>query len=86
MHDFFCQNAEDMNYKILAERVNYFKNEAGGVDNMCQISEEIRRDAIHESAEEIALKMLQKNIYSIEEIAEITSLTVDEVKVLANKK
>lgn len=86
MHDFFCQNAEDMNYKVLAERVSLFKNEAGGVDNMCQISEEIRRDAIHEAAEEIALKMLQKNIYSIEEIAEITSLTVEEIKALSNKK
>lgn len=86
MHDFFCQNAEDMNYEVLAERVSYFKNETGGVDTMCQISEEIRRDAMYESSEEIAIKMLQKNTYSIEEIADITSLTVDEVKALAEKK
>lgn len=62
------------------------KYETGGVDNMCQISEEIRRDAMYESSEEIAIKMLQKNTYSIEEIADITSLTVDEVKALAEKK
>ncbi len=82
MHDFFCQNAEDMNYEVLAERVSYFKNETGGVDNMCRISEEIRRD----TAEEIALKMLRESNLSIEKIAEITSLTVDEVRALADKK
>ena len=41
---------------------------------------------MYESSEEIAIKMLQKNTYSIEEIADITSLTVDEVKALAEKK
>lgn len=90
MHDFFCQNAEDMNYEVLAERVSYFKNETGGVDTMCQISEEIRRDAAEEakreSAMEIALKMLKESTLSVEKIAEITSLTVDEVKALAEKK
>lgn len=85
MHDFFCRNAEDMNYEVLAERVNYFKNEVGGVDNMCQISEEIRRDAMYESAKEIALKMLKESTLSVEKIAEITSLTVEEVEVLAEK-
>lgn len=90
MHDFFCQNAEDMNYEVLAERVSYFKNETGGVDTMCQISEEIRRDAAEEakreSAMEIALKMLKESTLSVEKIAQITSLTVDEVKALAEKK
>lgn len=70
MHDFFCQNAEDMNYEVLAERVSYFKNETGGVDTMCQISEEIRRDAAEEakreSAMEIALKMLKESTLSVE--------------------
>lgn len=90
MHDFFCQNAEDMNYEVLAERVSYFKNETGGVDTMCQISEEIRRDAAEEakreSAMEIALKMLKESTLSVEKIAQITSLTIDEVKALAEKK
>lgn len=65
-------------------------NEVGGVDNMCRISEEIRRDAAEEakreSAMEIALKMLRESTLSVEKIAEITSLTVDKVKALADKK
>lgn len=63
-----------------------FKNEIGGVDNMCRISEEIRRDAMYEYAKEIALKMLRESTLSVEEIAEITLLTVDEVKALSDKK
>lgn len=86
MHDFFCQNAENMKYEVLAERVNYFKNEVGGVDNMCQISEEIRRDAIYESSEEIALNLIKLNTLTFDEIAKATGLTVDEVKALAEKK
>lgn len=86
MHDFFCQNAENMKYEVLAERVNYFKNEVGGVDNICQISEEIRRDAIYESSEEIALNLIKLNTLTFDEIAKATGLTVDEVKALAEKK
>lgn len=86
MHDFFCQNAEDMNYKVLAERVGYFKNEIGGIDTMCQIADEIRKDALYESAKEIALKMIIESDLTIEKISEITSLTIDEVKSLAEKK
>ncbi|MDO4156954.1 MAG: hypothetical protein Q4D37_09290, partial [Oscillospiraceae bacterium] len=86
MHDFFCQNAENMNYKVLAERVNYFKNESGGVDNMCQISEEIRRDAMQESSEEIALNLIKLNTLTFDEIAKATGLTVEAVKALAEKK
>lgn len=90
MHDFFCRNAEDMNYEVLAKRVNYFKNEVGGVDTMCQISEEIRRDAAkeakRESAMEIVLNLIKLNTLSFDEIAKATGLTVDEVKALAEKK
>ena len=82
MHDFFCQNAEDMNYKVLAERVSYFKNETGGVDTMCQISEEIKRDA----TEEIVYNLIKLNSLTFDEIAKATGLTVDEVKALAEKK
>lgn len=90
MHDFFCRKAEDMNYEVLAERVGYFKNESGGIDAMCEILEEVKRESAEEakieSAKEIAVKMITDGSLSIEKIAELTSLTVDEVKALAKKK
>ena len=39
MQDFFCENPEQMNYKELAERADYFKAEAKGVKAMCELME-----------------------------------------------
>lgn len=53
---------------------------------MCQISEGIRRDAMYESSEEIALNLIKLNTLTFDEIANATGLTADEVKALAEKK
>ena len=39
MQDFFCERPEQMNYKELAERADYFKAEAEGVNVMCELME-----------------------------------------------
>ena len=39
MQDFFCERPEEMNYKELAKRADYFKAEAGGVNTMCELME-----------------------------------------------
>ena len=41
MHDFSCTDAKDMHYKILADRVRYFKEDAKGVETMCRAMEDI---------------------------------------------
>ena len=40
MHDFFCRDAKDMHYKVLADRMRYFKEDKGGVYSMCKVMEE----------------------------------------------
>ena len=40
MHDFFCRDAKDMHYKILADRMMFFKEYKGGVHSMCEVMEE----------------------------------------------
>jgi predicted transposase/invertase (TIGR01784 family) len=42
MHDFSCKNADDMHYKILSERVRYFKEDEEGITDMCKAMEDIR--------------------------------------------
>lgn len=42
MHDFFCTDAKDMFYPVLANRVQYFKHDAKGVATMCRAMEEMR--------------------------------------------
>ena len=35
MHDFSCTKPQDMYYKILADRVRYFKEDKKGILTMC---------------------------------------------------
>jgi hypothetical protein len=48
MHDFKCENPDDMYYEILRNRVRYFKEDEGGRQEMCAIWEEIRNDGVIE--------------------------------------
>ena len=48
MHDFFCTDPDDMNYKILSERVRYFKESERGVKTMCKIMEDFGNDRYNE--------------------------------------
>ena len=45
MQDFVCKNADDMHYKVLAERVRDYKESEGGLNNMCRAMEEMRAEA-----------------------------------------
>ena len=78
MHDFSCTDAKDMRYKILADRVRYFKEDEKGVATMCKAMEEMRKEELIEVAE----RLLKLKKLSYEEIAEIAKLTVEEVKAL----
>ena len=48
MHDFFCTDPDDMNYKILSERVRYFKESERGVKTMCKMMQELRAEGYNE--------------------------------------
>lgn len=48
MYDFSCTNAKDMYYKILADRVRYFKEDAEGVKTMCKAMEDMRKETAAE--------------------------------------
>ena len=49
---------------------------------MCQTMEDMRNQAMREGAKEVAYRMLAAGRYSLEEIAEMTEFTLDEVKTL----
>ena len=50
MHDFFCTKADDMNYKVLAEKVRYFKENEEGVRHMCKVLEDMRAESRQDTA------------------------------------
>ena len=80
MHDFSCTDAKEMNYKILADRVRFFKENAKGVRTMSKFVEELKE----ENSKEIAKEMLKDN-EPIEKIARYTHLTIEKIKELSKQ-
>ena len=78
MYDFNCTKADDMNFELMANRTRYLKENPKGVSEMCKIMEDMRI----ESLKEVALRMLAAGKYALEEIANISGLSLDEVKKL----
>lgn len=92
MHDFWCTDADDMHYEILAERVRYFKKEEEGVRTMCKAMEDMRNEALEEGKIEGKTEERRKNIQemlrdhvSVEKIQQYTGATKDEIKQEAKK-
>lgn len=80
MHDFSCTNPEDMNYKELADRARYFKTDKEGQRSMCKIVEDIVAKEMKEERIEFAKNLLNNGKLTLEEIAQCSGLTVEEVK------
>lgn len=82
MHDFSCTNPSDMYYGVLADRVRFFKESKEGIAVMCKVMEDMRKDSL----KEVALRMLAAGKYALEEIANISGLSLEEVKILKEKR
>ena len=82
MHDFSCTDPADMHYGVLADRVRFFKESEEGVAIMCKAMEDMRNQTLREGMMEVARRMLAAGKYALEEIAEISGLSLDEVKKL----
>ena len=82
MHDFSCTDAADMFYGILADRVRFFKESKEGIEIMCRAMEDMRNQTLKEGMKEVALRMLVAGKYALEEIVNISGLSLEEVKQL----
>ena len=90
MHDFSCTAPDDMYYDELAERVRFFKESKEGISIMCKVMEDMRNESLKEGMErgvkegmkKAALRMLQAGKYALEEVAEISGLSLEDVKKL----
>lgn len=89
MHDFFCTNPDDMNFKALAEKARFFKQDEKGVAAMCKVMEDMRNEAATAAAwqtkVESVLRWLDMGL-SFEQIARGEDLTVDQIKEIAGQK
>ena len=86
MHDFNCSDPADMNYGLMKEAAKYYKNTPEGVETMSKIFEEIRDEAVKRHAVETAERMIAAGKLTVDEIAEYSGLSLEEVQKLAGEK
>lgn len=92
MNDFSCTSPDEMNYKVLADRVRYYKESKEGVDKMCRAVENLvekygkqyeeigeKRGAANEKKERI-LRLLADGTLPVQKIASIYDLQVEDVE------
>ena len=85
MHDFSCNNPDDMKLRLLAEKTRYFKKDEKGVKRMCKIMEDFAAEERNEEREEIAIGLLEIGKMTYAEIAAVSKLSEEKVKELAEK-
>lgn len=66
----------DMNFKLIADRTRYLKENPKGVDEMCKVIDDMK----NESLREVVLRMLDDGSLTNEKIAQFVGLSLDEVK------
>lgn len=90
MHDFSCTNPDDMYDETLAERARFFKESKEGIEIMCKAMEDMRNEylqigiqqGIQQDKNSVALRMIRSGKYSDDEIAEMSGLSIMDVKKL----
>ena len=85
MRDMHCTDPDDMNYDILAKEVRQFKYSKEGVKIMSGMISDLIEEGKLEGAIEAATRMIKAGKYTEQEISDILSLSVDEVRELIKK-
>lgn len=89
VHDFRCKKADDMYIEQLADKTRYYKETWEGVSYMCKAIEDMKKEAAEE-AEKITminfvLKLLARGKDTLDEIADLTGLSLEDVQELAKQ-
>ena len=85
VHDFKCKEPDDMNYKELRNRANYYKKDEEGVERMSKIMQELVNEAIDEKQRDNAIEFLKLQKLTNEEIAKSLKIPVEVVDKLAEE-
>lgn len=80
MHDFYCSEAKNMNYNVLAEKVSYFKENEKGVNFMCRSMEILCKEAAVRSAVEIYQEFGTTMAEAVEKIINKFNLSEEDAK------
>ena len=79
MRDFREPDPEKMYYKVLAERVNYLKNDIKGEKEMCQIMEDIREKGFQKGIQKGRLEGIKALIEVCRELGQTDEQIIEKV-------
>ena len=82
MKDFHNPEPAAMNYEVLSEQSEFYKNGKGEA-TMCKLWEDLLKEHDEERKKEFAINLLRKKKFTIEDIADASELSIDEVNKLA---
>ncbi len=78
---------QDMNYSIMADKTRYYKENPKGVSEMCKIIEDMKNEAAKKAADakaiEIAKSLIALKENTLDTIAKVTKLPIEEIRKLA---
>lgn len=92
MQDFWCKQSKEMNYDVLAERGSFFKEKKEGVNQMCEILDEVkeegknegrlegRKEGRKEGRLETLIELVGDGTLSILKAAEMANMSEEELK------
>ena len=86
MQDMTNNDPATMNYSLLAKCVDYYKNSKEGNETMCKAMEDLWNEAAKETRKDAAFRMLAAGTLTLEQIAEFSGLTIEEVKQIQKEK
>ncbi len=89
LHDLCCKNPEDMFNSTLAERLDFFKNNPKGrkvmYSELKDLMVEEREEGREEAAREIAAAFIIDGRISLQDIARMTKIPLEEIESLAEE-
>ena len=85
MHDFRCSDYNDMNFELMAQSVRYYKEETKGVVSVSRLMEARLEAERKYTILGLAEKMIESGEMTLDKIANLTGLTLEEVKELAEE-
>ena len=83
IHDLNCPDPDQMFIPELAERVRYLKHTKEGQKEMSDWFAKYEEIAIQRTKEDIAVNLIKLDKLTLEEIAQVTELSVNDVQSLA---
>lgn len=85
MHDFHCEDPDDMYCKPISDRVRKIKETPEEVENMCREMDKIYNDGERRGKVKVALNMINNN-FPADQIVSMTELSNDDVNRLIERK